>query len=239
MLTPPPIPPALHQAWPDPGLLQRLDAAAARVALRAQQARDETAQARQDLLDSQPNGPAWLAALAADREQAATGETPDTWAVQRLLTAEPALYARAAALGAALGSRLDALRGRLAGDQRLLTAVQARLGELPRELQQAAQEARDQATAGESRAQAYAALESFAALGREQSQLRALHRWLTGQDTQYDPSGPARVDRDTYAAWRDARETLDPPGEGQRGWRQQEDWEQSRRRQAERLGAGS
>lgn len=221
MLNPPAVPAALTSEWPDPQLLQQLSPTAAAVAAQALEVREEVRESRQRLLDAhQPAGASWLAAAHEDRQQAAAGKTPKTWAVQRLLQQEPHLYARALALGESLGSRLDALRGRLAGDEKLLGSVLDRLGELDRELHQSACEARDHAQDG-TLSKAHAALETFGDLGRQQTQLRALHRWLTGQDTQYRAAGPARVDRVTWAAYQDAREALDPPEEGQ-GWRDRE-----------------
>jgi hypothetical protein len=221
-----------HLSWPPPQLLAPLSATAAAVAEQAASVRAAAAAAVADYEATHPGGSQWQQAAAADRAHA--GPPPKRWQVQVLLAEQPARYAAALALTTALPGRLDELRGRLAGDEKLLQAVGTRLDELNRDMYQAAVAARDTARDPDAtRSAQHTALETFQGLAGQARHLTGLKRWLVGLDTGYVPPTTASVDRATYAAYMDARETLDPPEDG-RGWRDRD--AAARRQQPETVG---
>ena len=200
---------------PTPAEVGELDADAGIVVGRLHELIAETVNALRQLVDSRFGGPTWQEAEATDRRAVMAGREPT--ALAKLISTDPARYARAAALCSTLPLRMAAAREAGQGDLSR-AAVAARAGSA--RLVSVAEETLPGAWSGRGTGRGLMLTEEAFAAVAAAGHLATLARWLArrrrprrqrrrGRAAQ--PEGPRPLDRLGLGAER-ARPDRDPRG---------------------------
>lgn len=220
----PRLPAPTAHVWPDADLLDELVPGSGTPVREAREIREAARKALEELEESRPGGARWIEAREVDRDKYVSTDQRKRGkpaAVANLLKTEPDRYGRALAEASTIVHRLDERRASVGAIGGILDAIDDDYSEVAERLSETAFRFHLQ-TKKEPRSEAYRLLEEIEALKIRAAWLRGLRAWVVGDDHQFDATGHGAGMTESAIWWyRDGKEILDPPPEGE-SWRDRE-----------------